>query len=74
MGDTGVSTEAAVTGLMSESGASESSSGVNPYFAPAPAEEEEENLLLGGKKQRHKHKTTLRKKNIYFTKDDFIAF
>jgi hypothetical protein len=89
IGDTSVSTEAAVTGVMGASmtGASMTDASMtgtsmttaaatesvtNPYFQPADDEETETNLN-GGKKLMNKKKT-LRKKHIYFTKDDFIAF
>jgi hypothetical protein len=59
-GDTSVSTEAAVVGVMDEQS--------------SVVAAEEENALLGGQKSKQKHKTTRRKKQSYFTKDDFIAF
>ena len=86
IGDTSGSTEAAVVGVMSEQSslslpepvpesapepAPEPAPATNPGFNP-PAEEE--NALLGGQKSKNKHKTTRRKKQSYFTKDDFIAF
>jgi len=64
IGDTSVSTEAAVVGVMGEGASASQVLATNPGFNPPK----------GGGKNKNKNKTTRRMKNIYFTKDDFIAF
>jgi hypothetical protein len=63
IGDTSVSTEAAVVGVMGEGASASQVLATNPGFNPSKE---------GGGKT--KNKTTRRMKNNYFTKDDFIAF
>jgi len=66
-GDTGTSTESAMVGIMNkQSSGTQQSIGIQPSIVgqQLPAE----NLSKGG------NKTTRRRKNIYFTKDDFIQF
>lgn len=81
IGDTNVSTETAVVGVMSEYSTSTNSpqvinenptiksteSAKVPYSSNNPFQD-------GGNKTKNKHKTTKRRKNIYFTKEDFISF
>jgi len=78
VGDTSVSTEAAVVGVMGEHTSStvEPPIAINPGFSPPESSSANNNPFAGGggKTSNNKNKTTRRKKNMYFTKDDFIAF